>query len=183
MNLANLLGKYMDRQQAGGDTNPGYQHVGGDVMVHRDFDEVARRAPRSALAEGLAAAFRSTEARPFGQALAHLFSQAGPEVRAGILGRLLTIAPDSIRGDLAGLFSRNRDVRPEDAARVKPELVRQVAEEARRKDDGIVDRIADYLAEHPSLLKNLDITTLASAMARIGERLQPRTMTGGGGAG
>jgi hypothetical protein len=180
MNLANLLGKYLDRQQAGVDTNPGFQHVGGDVMVHRDFDEVARRAPRSALAEGLAAAFRSDETRRFGQAVARLFSQAAPEVRAGILGRLLTIAPDSIRGDLAGLFSRNRDVRPDDAARVRPDLVRQVAEEARRKDEGIVDRIADYLAQHPSLVKNLDIATLAAAMAQIGERLgNTRTMAGG----
>jgi hypothetical protein len=182
MNLANLLGKYIDRQQAGGDFNPGFQHVGGDVMVHRDFDEVARRAPRSALAEGLAAAFRSGDVHPFGQVLARLFSQAGPEVRAGILGRLLTIAPGSIRGDLAGLFGRNRDVRPEDTARISPNLVEQIAEEARRKDDGIVDRIAEYLAEHPSLVKNLDIATLAAAMAAVGERLGGnRTMRGAGG--
>lgn len=180
MRWLNILGKYMDHQPGGGEKQPGYQHVGGEALVHRDFDDVARKAPRSDLAAALAAAFRAKNTPGFTRSLENLWGPANPEQRAAILGSLLTIAPDSVRGDLAGLFSRDRDVRPEDTEDVAPALVRQVAEEARRKDERIVDRMSDYLSNYPSLLKNLDVATLATAMANIGERLAgTRTMTGG----
>lgn len=182
MKWLNLLGKYMDRQPTGGEKNPGYQHVGGEVMVHRDFDEVVRRAPRPALAGALAAGIRSKQTPSFGESVARLFARANPQQRAGMLNMLLTVAPDTVRGDLAGMFSRNRDVRPEDTSGLSPDLVRQVTEVAARKDLGLVDRMAEYLADYPSLIKNLDIATLAVTMATIGENLAGggRTMTGGG---
>ncbi len=182
MKWLNILGKYMDRQPTGGEKKPGYQHVGGEALVHRDFDDVARKAPRSALAQSLAAAFRAEQTPGFSRSLAHIFPMADPRQRAEILGRLLTIAPGSVRGDLAGLFSVNRDVRPEDTEDLPADLILRVAEEARHKDEGIVDRISDYLADYPTLLKNLDVATLATAMADIGERLAGgRSMSGGGG--
>ncbi|MGE5488052.1 MAG: hypothetical protein ACM3ZB_09580 [bacterium] len=184
MKWLNLLGKYMDRQPAGGVKNPGYRHVGGEVMVHRDFDEVVRRAPRSALAEALAIAIRSKQTPSFGESVARLFARANPQQRAAMLNMVLTVVPDSVRGDLAGMFSRNREVRPEDTNGLTPDLVRQVSEVAVRKDQSIVDRMAEYLSEYPSLVKNLDIATLAFTMATVGENLAGggRTMAGGGGA-
>ncbi len=178
MDWLNMLGKYMERQQAGG-TSPG--HVGGDV--YRDFGEVAQKAPRSTLVEGLAEAFRSNQTPPFGEMIAHLFSQASPDQRAGIAGRLLNIAPESVTGGLAAMFGKNREVKPEDTANLSPDMIRNIADEAAKKDPGIIDRISDLLADHPSLLKNLDIGSLATALGAIGMRLGGgRTMRGGGGA-
>ncbi len=184
MKWLNLLGKYMDRQPAGGEKNPGYQHLGGEVMVHRDFDEVVRRAPRSELAVALAAAFRSRQTPAFSASLARLFARANTEQRAEMLNRVLTIAPGAVRGDLAPMFGKNRDVRPEDTSDMPADTVRQATEVAVGKDPGLIDRMSEYLVQYPSLLKNLDIATLAVTMATIGENLAGggRTMTGGGGA-
>ncbi|HWR52465.1 MAG TPA: hypothetical protein VN428_15240 [Bryobacteraceae bacterium] len=183
MDWVNVLGKYIDRQVPGS-VNPGEQHVGGEVLVHRDFEAVAQRVPRSSLVEGLAAAFRSPDAPGFGHMLSRLFSAANPEQRAGLLAILLTIAPAAVRGDLAGLFGRNREVKPEETHKVSPEMVRRVADEAERRDPGVVDRISEFLAEHPRLLKNLDISSLSTAMANIGQRVISGrgTMTGSRGA-
>ncbi len=182
MDWVNLLGKYMDRRLPGG-VNPGEQLVGGEISVHRDFEAVAQRVPRSSLVDGLAAAFRSPDAPGFATMVSRLFSAANPEQRSGLLRILLTIAPSAIRGDLAGLFGRNREVRPEETRNVSPEMVRQVAEEAVRRDPAVVERVSEFLAEHPRLLKNLDIGSLSTAMARIGERVTRigRSMTGGRG--
>lgn len=181
MDWVTILGKYMDRQPWPG-AAPGVQHVGGDVSIHRDFEIVAHKAPRSVLAEALAFAFRSAETAPFGETLGRLFNHATPQQRAQILGALLTIAPGAVRGDLASLFGRNREVSPADAERVSSDLARQVAAEAERRDSGIVDRISDILAGYPKLLKNLEVGALSAAMARIGEIMAgARTMTGGGG--
>jgi|GEM_PF-6821933 len=183
MKWLNLLGKYMDRQPTGGEKSPGYQHLGGEVMIHRDFDEVVRRVRRSELAVALATAFRSPRTPAFGASLARLFARANPGQRAGMLREVLTIAPDAIRGDLAPMFGKNRDIRPEDTPGMPAEVVRQATEAAVRKDPGLIDRLSDYLAQYPPLLKNLDIATLAVTMATIGENLAGggRTMASGGG--
>jgi hypothetical protein len=180
MDWVNLLGKYMDRGLRDS-INPGEQLVGGEESVYRDFEAVAQRLPRSSLVEGLAAAFRSPDTPGFAQMVGRLFSAANPEQRAGLLGILLTIAPNAVRADLAGLFGRNREVKPEETGRISPEMVRRVAEEAERRDAGIVDRVSEFLAEYPRLVKNLDIGSLSIAMARIGERVTrpARVMTGG----
>lgn len=185
MDWVNLLGKYMDRRVNTG-VNPGEQLIGGEFSVHKDFEAVANRVPRSALVEGLVAAFRSPDTPRFADNLSRLFGAANPEQRADLLSILLSIAPNAVRGDLAGLFGRNREVKPEETRKVSPEMVKKVADEAERREPGIVERVSEFLADHPRLVKNLDIATLSTAMATIGERvtgLRPgRIMTGGRGA-
>jgi hypothetical protein len=53
--------------------------------VNGHFDKVARAAPQEAVADGLAAAFRSDKTAPFGQMLAQLFSQSDGAQQAGML--------------------------------------------------------------------------------------------------
>src|SRR4051794_36847379 len=56
--------------------------------AHDDFDQVARAAPKTELADGLAAAFRSEQTPPFGQMVGQLFGNSPPSQRASILSSL-----------------------------------------------------------------------------------------------
>ncbi len=60
--------------------------------VHDDFDQIANSAPPSALADGLAAAFRSDQTPEFGQMAAQLFTNSSGQQRAGILNTLIRAA-------------------------------------------------------------------------------------------
>src|SRR6516165_2025972 len=70
--------------------------------VHAHFDQVAQAAPPSAIAEGLAAAFRSDQTPAFGQMLSSLFTQSNGEQKAGLQDsgscRSSEHFPDSRRG-------------------------------------------------------------------------------------
>jgi hypothetical protein len=57
--------------------------------VHAHFDQVAQAAPPSAIAEGLAAAFRSDRTPAFGQMLSGLFTQSNGEQKVGLLNQLM----------------------------------------------------------------------------------------------
>jgi hypothetical protein len=62
--------------------------------VEDDFDQFSQTAPQPALADGIAAAFRSEQTPPFGQMLGQLFSQSNGTQRASILNTLLaTLGP------------------------------------------------------------------------------------------
>ncbi len=172
MDWMNILGKYVDRPQSGA----------GEGDVHRDFEQVAQQAPRSSLVEGLVAAFRSNQTPSFGSTLANLFSQANTDQKAGILGHLLSMAPAAASSQIAGLFGANRDASAEQAQQMSPQRVEEIANEAAQRDPGIMNKVSEFLAGHPNLLKNLDQSSLSAALSHIGTRLGGgRTMTGGGG--
>src|SRR5919107_4315229 len=62
--------------------------------VEDDFDQFAQNAPPDALADGLAAAFRSEQTPPFPSMLSQLFDQSNGQQRAGILNTLIrTLGP------------------------------------------------------------------------------------------
>jgi len=50
------------------------------------FDQVAQAVPSSALARGLAEAFRSEQTAPFPQMAAELFARGNSQQQAGVLG-------------------------------------------------------------------------------------------------
>ena len=62
------------------------------TTVNDDFDRIAQSAPTSALADGLAAAFRSDQTPDFGQMTGHLFSNSSGYQRARILNTLISAA-------------------------------------------------------------------------------------------
>src|SRR3954466_5473516 len=64
--------------------------------VHDDFDQVAQAAPRPAVADGLAEAFRSDQTPAFGQMTAHLFSNSNPHQQAVLLNTILSHAGPAI---------------------------------------------------------------------------------------
>lgn len=176
--IRGVLSKYAERQPEVPEGNwPGALHTADASAVHKDFEEVAHRAPRSALADGLAQAFRMADAPPFGRSVAHLFSQADAAQKADLLNQVLSIAPASASREMLN-FLTSRKISPEEAQTVPPQKVERLANEAERKDPAVVDRVADFFAEHPNLVKKLSIGTLAAVIASIGRRAGGRTAGG-----
>jgi hypothetical protein len=160
--------------------------------VHDDFDQLAQNAPPAALSDGLAAAFRSDQTPDFGQMTSNLFSNSGGQQRAGILNTLLRAAGPTILsqvlsrsgggggsssggGGLGSLIDMIRgggqpEVTPEQAEQISPEAVQQIAEHAQQKDPSIIDRVSDFYAEHPTLIKSLGAAALTIALAKIAQR-------------
>jgi hypothetical protein len=150
--------------------------------VEDDFDQVAQAAPQSAIADGLAAAFRSNETPPFAQMAASLFQNADGQQRAGILNALIAAAGPMIlsqvlsRGGsglegLGGLLSSGQTtVTPEQAQQVSPEAVQHIAEEAEKDNPSIIDRLSNIYSEHPTLIKTLGGAALTIALAKLAER-------------
>jgi hypothetical protein len=159
--------------------------------VHDDFDQLAQNAPPAALSDGLAAAFRSEQTPDFGQMAASLFSNSGGQQRAGMLNTLLRAAGPAIisqvlsrgvgggastggGGGLGGILDMLRggqqEVTPEQAEQIPPEAVQQIAQQAHDKDPSIIDRVSDFYAEHPTLVKSLGAAALTIALTKIAQR-------------
>ena len=116
-----------------------------------DFDQIAQTAPKSEVADGLAAAFRSDETPEFGKMSAQLFSNSNGEQRAGILNTLIRAAGPMILSQVlsrrtgsnagGGLSSvidmlthgQQTEITPEQAEQVPVEAVEEIA--AHRKED------------------------------------------------
>src|SRR5215813_11028458 len=106
---------------------------------HADFQQIAQAAPQGAVADGLSQAFRSDQTPPFSEMVANLFSRSDPNQRAGLLNRLLgAVGPDAISAipGLGGLSSLlgGGNVTPEQASRISPDQVKQMAEHAERQN-------------------------------------------------
>ncbi len=152
--------------------------------VQDDFGRFAQAAPQSAVADGLAAAFRSDQTPPFGNMLGQLFGQSNGTQRASILNTLIsTLGPTVIsqilanRGSsgLAGfLGGGQKEVTPEMAEQVSPEAVEEIATQAEQKDPSIIDMASNFYAEHPTLVKTLGAAALTIALAKIAESQRQR---------
>jgi hypothetical protein len=145
--------------------------------VHDHFDQFAQAAPPAAMADGLAAAFRSDQTPAFGQMLGQMFGQSNNQQRAGILNTLIgalgpTIASQVLQrqgaSGLAGLLGGGQTSVPADAAaQVSPAAVAELAAHAEQKDPSIIDTVSGFYAQHPTLVKSLGSAALAIAMSKI----------------
>jgi len=152
------------------------------ATVDNDFDQFAQAAPKSAMADGLAEAFRSNQTPPFPNMLAQLFGQSNGTQRAGILNMLIgTLGPTILSqvlsraggggAGLAGLLGGGQqEVTPEQAEQISPEAIQQAAEEAEKKDPSVIDQISNFYAEQPALVKTLGAAALTVALAKIAQR-------------
>jgi len=141
-----------------------------------DFGRVAEQAPPSALAGGLAEAFRSNSTPAFGEMVSQLFANSSGEQRAGILNHLLAAAgPAALSGGaLGGLASMlsgdGRTVTAEQAQRLQPQEIGQLAAQAQKSDPSVVDRASEFYAQHPTLVKSLGAGALAVLMSHLSQR-------------
>jgi hypothetical protein len=161
------------------------QYLGGTPNANAgraldDFDQVAQNAPRASMAQGVTEALRSDQTPPFSQMVSQLFDKSDPTQRAGMLNQMLRgIGPgvlSSIAGGALGNLFRGNEapaaITPEQAAQMTPEQVRQIAEDAERHNPSIVDRMGDFYAEHPTLVKTIGGAALAIVLGRVAEGMR-----------
>ena len=161
------------------------QYLGGSANANagralNDFDEVAQNAPHSAMAQGVTEALRSDQTPPFAQMVSQLFDKGDPAERAGMLNQLLgSVGPGLLSsiggGALGNLFRGNEApaaVTPEIAATLSPEQVKQIAEQAEQENPGIVERMGDFYAEHPQLVKTIGGAALAIVLGRVAQGMK-----------
>jgi hypothetical protein len=161
--------------------------------VDDDFDQVAQAAPQPALADGLAAAFRAEETPEAGEMAANLFNNSNPQQQAGLLNTILKYAGPAILGrvlsgggggggattggggglsDLINIFKGGgqQEVTPEIAGQVPPEAVQRAVDQAQKEDPSFIDKISEFYAEHPTLVKTLGTAALTIALSKIASR-------------
>jgi hypothetical protein len=162
------------------------QYAARPTSTEQDFDEIAGQIPREVLGEGVAHAFRSDATPPFGNLVSQMFGQSNPQLRAGLLNQLIrAVGPAvlaKIAGGALGGFGRMANpgaapgvpptVSPVDAEQVTPEQVREIAEEASKKDPSVMDRVGGFYAEHPEIVKGLGGAALAIALGQIANRMK-----------
>ncbi len=141
-----------------------------------DFSKVAQSAPPTAVAGGLAEAFRSGNTPHFGEMISQLFAQSDAAQRAGILNHLLAAAgpmvgKEGASGGLAALLSGGAvTVTPEQAQKVPADAVRQLADAAQTRDPSVIDRAGEFYAQHPTLVNALGAGALALIMSHLSQR-------------
>lgn len=164
-NLGSILGQYVNASAEA--PPPG---------VEQHYEQVAGNAPPPQLAGGLAEAFRSQATPPFGEMLRTLFSNSNGEQRAGILNQLLgAVGPglftSGALSGLAGLLHGGQPaVTPEEAGRVPPEAVQQLAEHAQKQNPSIVDQVSEFYSRHPTLVKALGAGSLALILSHLSRK-------------
>jgi hypothetical protein len=153
--------------------------IGAPQQVHSAFDRMSEAAPGAALASALAAAFKSDRTAPFGQMIGQLFGQSNPEQRAGLLNQLSAVTPSGLAAEVLGLAGGQRQVTAEQAQQVSPEAVQKLAASAQEHDASIIDRVSDFYAKHPNIVKTLGIGALVEIVSHITKGMRGRP---GGGA-
>jgi hypothetical protein len=114
-----------------------------------------------------------------------LFGNSNPDQRAGMLNQLLASAGPSLLSSIAGgalgnLFGGGQapvQVTPEQASQLSPEQVQEIAAKAEQHNPGIVDRMGDFYAQHPTLVKTLGGAALAIALGHMAQGMQQRRQT------
>ena len=168
------------------------QFVGGNAtpaQAQTHFDQAAQAAPTDVLSSGLAAMFRSDATPPFGQMAGQLFGQANPNQQAGMLNSLIaSMGPavlgsllnrggaagglGGLLGQLTGGGSTPPQITPAQASQLMPDQVQVIADHAQQNDPGIIDRMSDFYAQHPTLVKTVGGAALSIALAKMAEHTQ-----------
>ena len=125
--------------------------------VSHDFEAIAHEVPRRDLTDGIEEAFRSEQTPPFEAMVRNLFEHSDPDQRAGVLNR--------IREALG-----RGPVTPDEARDFPPDEAEATAAQAARSNPGIMQRVAQFYAEHPQLVQVLGQAALGIAMNRMAMR-------------
>ena len=149
-----------------------------------DYQQTVEQAPPPLVSRGLSEMFTSDETPAFGQTNGQLFSAAQPAQQAGLLNQLLggmgpgvlaSLAGGAGGGALGSLLQRLTQgggtpvVTPDQASQLSPDEVAQVAAHAEQHSPNIIERMSDFYAQHPGLVKTLGGAALTIAMAKMAE--------------
>lgn len=167
--LAGLVQQYLGGR---GTTNP--------EQTAADFNQVAQNAPRETVAQGVTEALRSDQTPPFSQMVGQLFGHGDSQQRAGMLNQLIGgLSPallSSLGGGALGALFQGKDatatITPEQAQQITPDQVQEIAANAEQQNPGIVDKMGDFYAQHPALVKSIGGAALAIVLGRIAEGIK-----------
>lgn len=171
--LGNILQQYL-----GGNAN-------NQANPNDDFDQVVQHAPQGTVAQGVTEALRSDQTPPFPQMVGQLFGNSDPTQRAGMLNQLINSVGPGLLSSIAGgalgnLFGGHSAgaaapaITPEQASNMTPEQVEQIAAQAEQHNPGVVDRMGDFYAQHPTLVKSIGGAALAIVLGRMAQGIQQR---------
>lgn len=172
--LGSLLQQYAESNPA----NPA-----SPAQAENDFDQVAQSAPQADLAQGVSQALRSDQTPPFPQMVGQLFGQSDSGQRAGMLNQLLGGVGPGVLSSIAGgalgsLFGSHNNasaapqLTPQQASTMTQDQVQQIAEQAEQHNPGIVDRMGDFYAQHPQLVKGLGGAALALVLGHMAQGMK-----------
>jgi hypothetical protein len=139
------------------------------------FEEVAHNAPPEVVSEGLADTFRAEQTPPFPDMVAQLFHHSDPQQRAGLLNQILAAVGPSVLtgGPLSELFRHFRDgtqISEHEAEALLPHEVKELAQRAQEHNPGVIERVSEFYARHPDLVRNLGNAALSIALANMARR-------------
>ena len=141
----------------------------GDATAH--FDQMAQAVDQSTIAQGIAAAMRSTDTPPFAQMVSQLFANGSAEQKMAMIGTLLSsLSPDQrarITSMIPGLASVASGAASPTA--IPPSAVQSLAEHVEQHDPGVVEKMSAFYAAHPTLVKTLGSVAVMIAMRTIAE--------------
>lgn len=168
--LGNILQQYL-----GANAN-----IQANRAIDDDFDQVAQNAPRNAMAQGMTEVLRSDQTPPFPHMVGQMFDKSDATERAGMVNQLLSgLGPgvlSSIAGGVLGNLFRGNEapaaITPEQAAAMTPQQVEQIAQAAEQQNPSIVERMGDFYAEHPQLVKAIGGAALALLLGRVAQGMR-----------
>lgn len=172
LDLGGLLSKYLDIPA--GQSAPDAEH---------HFDQVAQHASPEVVGQGISDALRSDQTPPLGQMVSDVYAKAAPQQQAGMLNQILgSLGPGVLSslggGALGGLLGQltagghTPQITPQQAQQVRPSDVQDLANHAEQHDAGIFDKLGDFYARNPELVKTLGAAALTVAMAKIAGRMR-----------
>ena len=143
----------------------------------QQIDAVTREAPKDQLGNGVAEAFRSKETPPFAEMVGGLFEKATPEQRTAMLNAIVEkLGPGALAGVAGGALAGHEgaatpSIPLDKASQISTRDVRDVVNVAETGEPGIMDRMGQFYAEHPELVKTLGAGALMIALAKIKSNL------------
>jgi len=111
--------------------------------------------------------------------VSQLFSQSDGNQRAGLLNTLAgAVGPQLLSQVLgasglsgpAGLFGGQGPVTPQQADRLPPQVVEQMAAQAERHDPSVVDQVSGFFGQHPDLVRTLGAGALTAVLGGLAQR-------------
>lgn len=142
----------------------------GDAAAH--FDQMARSVDPSTIAQGLAAAMRSSDTPPFAQMVSHLFANGNTDQKLAMLGTLLSSMSPEQQAHLSSLIPGLGGITSGTSSpnAIPPSSVQSLAEKVEQHDPGIIEKMSSLYAEHPTLVKMLGSAAMMIALRTIAQR-------------
>ena len=141
----------------------------GDTAAH--FDQMAQSVDPSTIAKGIAAAMRSSDTPPFAQMVSNLFANGSADQKMAMLGTLLSSISPEQRAHLSALIPGLANVASGTSSPngLPPSAVQALAEKVEQHDPGIIEKMSDLYAAHPTLVKALGSAAMMIAMRKIAQ--------------